>query len=210
MPSGSQYSGTSAPSHYSLGALQPVLASQKAALTHIRIQEIYSTGLEGFDVTDFPKLKSLYLSHDLTGTETAFVASLVAPNLHEYHWDMKLEDQQCGETLGSFGRPEEDWLRAFATAAINHKSALRHFYIQFRPETHPYSYEWKEVDDKQYPWDRMDRVGREVLPHGIMISYKTPNITRDKFRAIFEAPSPTVSDTEMHNSLLVVLDAILQ
>ncbi|CAM1503149.1 Fc.00g079250.m01.CDS01 [Cosmosporella sp. VM-42] len=181
LPSEYPYAGDYAPSRYSLGGLQPILAVHKATLTHIQIRELYSSGLERFSVADFPNLQSLYLSHDLTGTNITFVGNLVAPNLSKFHWDMTLEDQQCSETLGSFAQPEEDWLRAFCTAAIHHKSALRHVYIQFRPESYLYSSD-REVVHKQYPWDRMDKIGREVQPHGITLLYNTPSVTRDEFQ----------------------------
>lgn len=195
LPSEYPYAGEHSLSTYTLGKLQPILAAQKATLTHVRIRELYSMGLEEFNVTDFPKLRSLSLSHGLTGTDTTYVGNLVAPNLREFHWDMTLEDQQLGETLGNFAQPEEDWLRALSAAAIDRKSALHHIRIQFSPEAFIYSHERKTIHDK-YPWDRMDQIGREVQPHGITISYNIPTVTKEEFREMLEAPPDNFVHTD--------------
>jgi hypothetical protein len=166
--------------------LQPILATQRATLTHIRIQKIFSSGIEDFDMTRFPKLQSLWLSHDLTGTDTSLVANLVAPHLRVFHWDQQLEDQQCCETLGSFGQREEDWLQAFAAAAVERKSTLRQIRIYYRPDPYLYSYNGEDEDPLLYPWDRMDKIARDIQPHGIHLSYNKPNITREEFNKHLE------------------------
>lgn len=108
----------------------------------------------------------------------AFAANLVAPNLEVFHWDMTLEDQQCGERFRSFGQPEEDWLREFAAAARDRKSSLSQIQIEFNPETYLFR---EDAENPDYPWDRMDSIARDIKPYGIELSYKPPNITRGEF-----------------------------
>jgi len=181
MPISGYYAGESALSYYSLAALQPILATQKATLSHIHIRVIFSQGLQGFNVTGFPNLQSLSLSRDLTGTDTTYVANLVAPRLGVFHWELTVEDQQSSEDLGGFGPLEEDWLRAFAAAAIARKSALRLIQIDYQPLDY---YCKKASEPREYPWDRMDRIAREIRPHGISLSYSQPCMTREQFNKL--------------------------
>ena len=180
MPSSDYYSGDFSLSVYSLRVLHCILVTQKATLSHIEIYEIYSSGIDGFDLSDFDNLQSLWMSHDLTGTETALVSNLIAPNLCTFDWDMALEDQQCCVPLDGFSQPEEDWLRALATRAIKSRSALRHIRVHFTPDAYTGSCNRRTLQN-QYPWDRMDTIAEEFLPHGIRLTYNAPNITRDEF-----------------------------
>lgn len=188
MPCSDYYAGNPALSQYSLATLQSILATQRATLTHIRIQQIFNSGIEGFDMTGFPNLQSLWLSHDLTGTDTSLVANLVSPNLRVFHWDQMLEDQQHCETVWSFGQREEDWLRALAAAAVDRRSTLRQIRIYYRPDD-PYLYSYDGEDEDYpplYPWDRMGRVARDIQPHGIHLSHNKPNMTRKEFNEHLE------------------------
>lgn len=191
MPMSGYYSGETALSKYSLAVLQPILAHQKASLSYVQIAEIFNDGLEGFDVTDFPNLQFLSLSHDLTGLDTTLVPNLVAPGLRIFRWDMKLEDQQCGERLGDFCEPQETWLRVLVATAVERKTALREIRINFRPEGGLQGHHGFTQD--QYPWDRMDKLANEFRPHGIDLTYNPPNHTREEFQAYLDAPGPDIA-----------------
>ncbi|CAG9977423.1 unnamed protein product [Clonostachys byssicola] len=187
MPFSDHYSGEGPLTRYNLGVLQQVLLHQKNHICYIGLQELVNQGLYGFDVTDFHSLKTLTLGHDTTGTDSSSIANLVAPNCEVFCWDMVLEDQQCPEKLGSFNQPEEDWLRAFAQAAIARKSALRHIKVLYYPESDAYLTE-EALKSLEYPWDRMDRLAQEIQPYGIHLSYSAPNISRGEFDEMVSGP----------------------
>ncbi|CAG9981292.1 unnamed protein product [Clonostachys byssicola] len=169
---------------YNLGVLQSILSHQKDSLTFMKIDQIPDPdpGLENFNMAKFRSLKVLWLARDLTGADPEFVANLLAPNLDVFHWNPMPEDEDERNGLNAFEKPEEDWLRAFAAAAIASNSTLRHINIRFSPK----EYIQLEEDkwDLEYPWDRMDRIASEIQPHGIRLSYSPINVSRERFNAL--------------------------
>lgn len=170
---------------YNLGIMQAILSQQKDSLTYIRMDQLLQQGLYSFNMAEFRSLKVLWLAHDLTGTDPESVANLLAPNLEVFHWNLMLEDQRQGESLDTFEKREEDWLRAFAAAAIAGNSTLRHIKIRFFPEAQIFRQDKTGVE---YPWDRMDRIASEIQPHGIHLSYSPISVSRERFNALVRVP----------------------
>ena len=160
--------------HWSLDTLQPILQAHRKSLRYIKIKNINgAVGLERCNMSYFTSLERLDLSYRVTGTDTSLVANLLAPRLSTFRWVLTLEDQQCGEDLWHFQEPQEEWLRALANAAIQCGSSLCEIRVKYRPVLDFY-YPGKP-DGVVYPWARMDRIAKEVEPHGIKISYSDPN-----------------------------------
>lgn len=164
---------------WSLGTLAPIIEIHKGTLHSILISHLCESGLAGFDLSDFKKLKYLSLSSKATGKDTNLIANILAPNLETFRWDLTLEDQQCTVSIHAFGQPEEDWLRALAAAAIERKSALRKIQVKFVPE---YRISWGvDPDTLKYPWDRMEAIARDIRPKGIELLYSEPAMSKEDF-----------------------------
>ncbi|KAK7224455.1 hypothetical protein V2G26_012458 [Clonostachys chloroleuca] len=185
MPLFSRFSFPHTVAVYGLGVLQSILSHQKDSLTFIRMGQIRDRGLKSFNMTEFRNLKVLWLAHNLTGTDPEFVANLLAPNLEVFHWNLMPENQRDRESLDAFEKREEDWLRAFAAAAIASNSTLRHINIRFSPEDY---IEQEDTWGLEYPWDRMDRIASEIQPHGIHLSYSPIKVSRETFNALVKFP----------------------
>ncbi|VUC24104.1 unnamed protein product [Clonostachys rosea] len=169
---------------YNLGIMHSILSHQKDSLTYIRMDQLLEQGLHNFNVTEFHSLKVLWLAHNLTGTDFKSVANLLAPNLEVFHWNMMSEDGDSVQSLDTFDKREEDWLRAFAAAAIARDSTLRQIKIRF------YADALILREDKtglEYPWDRMDRIASEIQPHGIHLSYSPITVSREEFNRLARA-----------------------
>ena len=173
---------------WSLGTFRRVLMPQAQSLRTIEIRNINKTGLDGFVLSAFSRLENLLLSHGSTGTDSSLISNLIAPNLQSFHWDLTLEDQQCGETLDNFGQEEEDWLRALVDAAIRGKSRLGEIRVTFTPEE--WVQDFNPNNKPVYPWDRMDAIAREIEPRGLALRYNTPTTTREQFEALFKEGRP--------------------
>ncbi|KAL2826934.1 hypothetical protein BJY01DRAFT_229456 [Aspergillus pseudoustus] len=175
---------------WSLATLHPILAIHKSTLRRISIRCINRAGLAGFDLREFPNLEDLKLSalttcrnreHRYT-PEYQYIPNLLAPRLRIFRWDLTLEDQQCSEQLEDFAQREEDFLRAFASAAVQaaSPSSLREIRVKFTPD----AYVWDA--DALYPWDRMDAVDREFRDRGIRVKYNAPTATQEEFSVMCE------------------------
>ncbi|KAK0387212.1 hypothetical protein NLU13_5525 [Sarocladium strictum] len=182
MPSSQYYAGEPAATPYTLAVLHPILSWQKDSLLSIAIRELLNGGgIRGFDLANFTALRNLWLTHALTGTDTASISSLVAPGLRVLQWDLTREHPENSETLDSFQEAEETWLRAFIAAAVDRGCKLDHVNIIFSPEW--FSDGGGEEMKRKYPWDRMDEIARDARQHGITLSYNPPNITKEQFES---------------------------
>lgn len=140
-----------------------------------------------FNASAFPELETLTLSRwqigpyngrglpELTyAPDTA--AQLLAPNLHTFTLDFSLVDE-CEEVFTDFMDPEEQWVRAFARDALACNSKLRTIKTHFTP----IDYFVGGTQAPGYPWDRMDRLRDEFSPHGLVIEYNEPLLTREEW-----------------------------
>ncbi|KAK4238530.1 hypothetical protein C8A03DRAFT_15027 [Achaetomium macrosporum] len=152
--------------------------------------------LSGVDFTLFERLRLLSLSYFATGSD-AGESSVLAPHLETFEWVFDAEDGRS-LYLNSFGKQEEDFLWRLAAAAVSRRSALRRINIIFRPATSISTtvsldngrfangpsilMSWAHGErETEYPWDRMDRVAREVRKFGIAVTYNKPSVTREEF-----------------------------
>ncbi|EAW10949.1 uncharacterized protein ACLA_065830 [Aspergillus clavatus NRRL 1] len=151
-----------------------------------------------FGATAFPKLEVLTLSPHQLGAWRSRTASewrvspaadadcLLAPRLHTFGLDFSIYDQHS-EAWTDFGDAEERWVREFAKVAVARKAALRKIMITFTPEP------WGLSREDGYPWDRMDQICEDLRPHGLVLEYNEPVLTKDEWRKKFEAvPGPTL------------------
>lgn len=155
--------------------------------------------LAAVDFSPFERLRYMSLSYWATGADKG-AENLLAPGLQVFEWTFEAEDQRP-VFLDDFERREEDFLRKLAAAAIAREVPLREIVVKFspRPITRVYSEVglvkesellpgWTPLYPVEYPWDRMDRVAREILPSGIRLSYSKPTVTRDQFKEALAAP----------------------
>ncbi|CAI6027788.1 unnamed protein product [Clonostachys chloroleuca] len=134
------YSAINSPRQISLGTMQPILAHHRDSLTSIKLEGFSNQGLYDFNVSDYPRLHTLSLTRDATGTrDTTSLSNLVAPNLKQITWDFGSYASgatipRLPLTLGINGivQVEEEFLRAFAQAAIDSKVAVR-IHVKYQP-----------------------------------------------------------------------------
>lgn len=141
-----------------------------------------------FNASAFPELETLTLSrwqighyNRTTGLPELTYApdtadQLLAPNLHTFTLDFSLFGQH-DELFTDFMDPEEQWVRAFARDALARNSKLRTIKIHFTPIDHFAS----GMQEGGYPWDRMDKLRDEFSPHGLVIEYNEPTVTKKEW-----------------------------
>ncbi|RAL01101.1 uncharacterized protein BO80DRAFT_425079 [Aspergillus ibericus CBS 121593] len=123
-----------------------------------------------FNASAFPHLESLRLSRWNMGTKLWLsdtdADELLGPSLKTFTWDFRKLADQKGSWM-DFGEEEENWIRAFARAAVERKAALKSIRIAF-----------SSFDRGQgtigYPWGRMARVRDEFEPDGLIVTWDTP------------------------------------
>lgn len=135
-----------------------------------------------FNASAFPNLETLVLSRwqigqlnrrGQTGLRYApdTADHLLAPNMHTFTLDFSIYDQHS-EGFDDFADPEEQWVRAFARDALARNAKLRTIKINFTPD---------DYYGHGYPWDRMDKLRAEFSPHGIVLEYNEPTLTKEEW-----------------------------
>ncbi|OOF95627.1 hypothetical protein ASPCADRAFT_405398 [Aspergillus carbonarius ITEM 5010] len=128
-----------------------------------------------FNASAFPHLESLRLSRWNMGTKLWLsdtdADKLLGPSLKTFTWNFRSLSDQKG-SWKDFKEEEENWLRAFARAAVAKKAALKSIRIAFSP-----------YDSAQgtvgYPWGRMARVRDEFEPFGVIVTWDAPVLEGD-------------------------------
>lgn len=173
--------------------LHRMLIWHKDSLTHLCLKEFYGHGrrdMDEFSLADFPNLRKLWLPSTFTGRATARIPKLVAPNLDFLCWDLTGHGWICRETYDNFQRDEEAWLRAYAAASSEFQSiSLKRIHIMYAPDhalitkLAPRGASWStDIYEREYPWDRMDRIGHDFLSlYGIRLTYDPPSATREEY-----------------------------
>lgn len=140
-----------------------------------------------FNASAFPKLETLTLSRwqiehrkrrglpELTYAPDS-ADYLLAPNLHTFTLDFSVYDQHS-EDFTDFTDPEENWLRSLARDAVGRNAKLRTIKIDFAPN----HYLAHGVPAGGYPWERMDRLRDEFRPHGLVVEYNQPPLTKEEW-----------------------------
>ncbi|GMF71926.1 unnamed protein product [Aspergillus oryzae] len=189
-----------------LPMLSEWLAIHKDTLKSIDIGSLSRGGDRRlFNACDFPKLEVLALSRwQLAGwsphrdeglTFSPLDADLLlGASLHTFTLDFTVHDQHS-ESWTDFGEREEHWVAKVARAAITRKAALRKIKIIFTPDY------WTGREEDGYPWDRMDRIHDEISPHGLVLEYNKPALTKEEWLQVLRQESCAQSDTESLDAL---------
>ncbi|KAE8326020.1 hypothetical protein BDV39DRAFT_206406 [Aspergillus sergii] len=190
------------PFYIDLPMLSEWLAIHKDTLKSIDIGSLSrGGGRRLFNACDFPKLEVLTLSrwhlagwrphHDEGLTFSPLHADLLlGASLHTFTLDFTVYDQHS-EGWTDFGEREEHWVRQVAKAAIARKAALRKIKIIFNPDY------WDSTEEQGYPWDRMDRIRDEIQPHGLVLEYSEPALTKEEWlrRLRDDSCAPSVTES---------------
>ncbi|KAF4332003.1 f-box domain protein [Fusarium beomiforme] len=160
-------------SRWSFAVMQPILETQMANLRELSIPDLDIGGIEDLDFSNFMKLEILKLPSTVTRYRAGDVPRLVAPNLRVFEWRVINGNNECEEEVDDFGQEQEDWVRAFVRRAVDCKTKLETFYIEFSPIM------GRVYRNVVYPWDRMDSVARQSEPHGIKIRYSPPTFSKE-------------------------------
>mgnify|MGYP005989878503 CR=1 FL=1 len=181
MEMGSYYNNEN---HMDLGMFGTMLSPHKHTLEVLKMG--YLSRIVGeekiIDVSEFSALTELELSRwSFTNISLQFSDDvghkLLAPRLAKFTWSFSIYDQHS-ETITDMGDREEEWLRQFATFAARHNSALKGIYIEYRP---PSISRYQDIRALVYPWDRLDRVKRDVEKYGIKLGYNEPSTTKQEW-----------------------------
>lgn len=134
-----------------------------------------------FNASVFPNMETLTLSRWQIGRRQLSYAPdtadhLLAPSLHTFTLDFSIYDQHS-EGFDDFMDPEEEWIRAFAREALARRAKLRTIKIHFTPN----DYLAHGESGSGYPWDRMDKLRAEFSPHGIVLEYNEPTLTKEEW-----------------------------
>jgi hypothetical protein len=166
-------------------------------LTSIRIGSINSSTIQaslasslagGVDFSSFESLTLLSLSRWATGSGHA-PEVLLPPNLEMFEWVFDHESKQR-PFFDDFDQEEEVFLRRLAQAAVEKKIRLRklHVAIVFSPagswcfrKREPYANVDFVVPRFEWPWNRMDRLAKDIRPFGIDLTYNTPTTSWDRY-----------------------------
>jgi hypothetical protein len=154
-----------------------MLLKHKDTLKVIEIGSLSAGGrAHFFSACDFPKLEVLGLSRWQREKNLEFspaeADALLGPSLKVFTWDFTIYDQHS-ESWTDFGEREEQWVRELAKAAIARKAALKKIKIIFNPE------DWETKEEDGYPWDRMNKVRDEIQPHGLVLEYSEPRLSKE-------------------------------
>lgn len=179
-----------------LDLLFEILDEQKASLVDIDIRAAFQpSSLAGIDLSRFAHLERLLLPRNLTSVQTVNVSNLLAPNMQQMTWATTYRDDLSDEdTIQTFQKPEEDWIRALSAAAFTERSTLRKIIIKYDPKGFGAGFNTWQASHTEYPWDRMERVARDVKDLGVELIYDPPpTMSREEFeQGILNAPSGAV------------------
>ena len=136
-----------------------------------------------FRAADFPSLEALTLSRWQMEEDLCHPAQdaevLLGPKLEYFGWDFTVMEEcwsECYTNMGNhFSSREEEWLRQVLRQAIAKQTPLKRVVITFNVS------ESTGECCREYPWDRMEKLNSEFTPHGIMVEYSEPPITRDEW-----------------------------
>jgi hypothetical protein len=158
------------PVRWRLDMFQWLLADHQTTLKSIEIGSL-GLGYTPINFLEFPKLEILNLSHWVykESPEVA-AASILAPSLHTFIWDFRVNDQHS-ESWTDFGEEQKEWLLGFAELAIARKSALRKIQIVFCPDESDGPTTREELAICVTPWDLMDEARDKIEPLGIELMY---------------------------------------
>lgn len=185
--------------------VESALAPQRDTLKTLRLMGVsLPSRVAAFDLSNFPYLEELTLCQSDTVGHTWGLEKIQPPRLRFLCWDFRrppvhrltrhATTRDCiHKTLTDVGPREEEWLRALAAAADLHKTALQRIHIRYSPwvpanlaEVCPCcSLTPEERADFTYPWDRLDRVARDIQSQGIELTYDPPICTMDEIRNLF-------------------------
>lgn len=161
-----------------------MLSPHKHTLEVLKMGYLSRTGDDEriIDISEFSALTELELSRwSFANTSLQFSDDvghkLLAPRLAKFIWSFSIYDQHS-ETITDMGDREEDWLRHFANFAARQKSALKSIYVEYRP---PRVSRYEDIRAFVYPWDRLDRVKKDIEKYGIMLGYNEPSTTKQEW-----------------------------
>lgn len=171
----------------SLHDIELCLLSHKDTLNTIFIDLLgFPHGLS-FNACNFPNLEVLRLSRTQICED---------PWNREFEWDPVYADLLFGPRLHTFGLvfgvmghslinnwgyKEEEWIEELAKAAWKRKAPLKTIEIDFSPVSPFPNYKQGTYPDWEYvyPWDEMDRLGKEIERYGLTLKYTTPPWTKE-------------------------------
>ncbi|PYH89374.1 hypothetical protein BO71DRAFT_389742 [Aspergillus ellipticus CBS 707.79] len=135
-----------------------------------------------FNASAFPNLEYLGLSRwhvgqvgeKLLPLSAENVDRLLGPSLTTLMWDFR-SLKGVEESWGDFGKEEENWVRRLVEDAVSRKAALKHIHIIFvrEPST--------ATASNGYPYDRMDKIGKDIEPLGLTLTYVPPDLTKKEW-----------------------------
>ncbi|KAJ6020846.1 hypothetical protein N7540_006350 [Penicillium herquei] len=147
-----------------------------------------------FDARKFPHLDELWLSRTQICED---------PFNRRFEWDPVHGDFLLGPSLRTFGLVfgvmghtvinnwgylEEEWIRQLAKAACERRAVLSTIAIAFSPSD-PYPNPDVGVYQHgkyEYPWDRMDKLAKEIKEYGVTLNYAPPTWTKEEWLSLCE------------------------
>ncbi|KAJ5736712.1 uncharacterized protein N7483_001837 [Penicillium malachiteum] len=176
----------------SLQDMAACLSIHKDTLTTISIDLLGRPHGLTFDTRKFPHLDELWLSRTQICED---------PWGQEFEWDPVHADLLLGPSLRTFGLVfgvmghtvinnwgslEEEWIRQLAKVACERRAVLSTIAITFNPsDPHPNPDVGVYRDGKyEYPWDRMDKLAKEIKEYGLDLYYSTPTWTKEEWLSL--------------------------
>ncbi|KAJ4116161.1 hypothetical protein NW768_011134 [Fusarium equiseti] len=158
--------------------VQPMLETQMASLRELTITPAQDFGdIWNLDLTGFVKLEVLGLPSFVTGCDTVYIPSILAPNLRVFNWDFAYRSDSY-VAVEDYDQAQEEWVDAMVDLAITRQKNLREIYINFEPCGYR---SLRKVEGFVYPWDRLDESARVASKFGIRIRYNETNVSREAF-----------------------------
>lgn len=169
------------------------------SLSHQTPQTPLAGQLAGVDFAPFERLRSLSLSYWATGSDGGEeVYGLLAPRLETFEWTFDGDDGRP-LSLDHFGEEEEEFLRRLAKGAAARGLPLTKLTVVYTPtttaplKTNSLLFTMLGLDlagaiqEREYPWDRMDRLAEELREQRIEFKYNEPSISRKTFQEAAQA-----------------------
>jgi hypothetical protein len=120
------------------------------------------------------------LNHGLGASAiVAESATLLSPKLHTLVLSYS-GSEVLPERVEDFQKDEAQWLQKFVDHAVAKRSMLASIEILFGPDILDFGISSRDTECV-YPWDLMDKIRDAIEPHGIVLSYAKPSISRQDF-----------------------------